>query len=368
MTDLDARRTLLLAAAELQGEPDLSFRLARRLAPRVPPAAVRMAQLVVAHVTPTTLSRHALAPAAASRRAVLGGEAAGPPRFLLRVDEFPYATSLDHGDRYGPGPSARFHAVLSEANIPYLMAVVPQLVHNPLDPRASGGRSLNSEELDLLAQMASDGVEFAAHGLTHRTRDARPRHRSELIGLSGAQTRALIDQSLALLANADITPRVFVPPFNRFAQVQYHELASCFDVVCGGPETIAFLGVQPTPRWLGDAVYCPCYAPLYGRAQDLLPEVRRLISEQPGTWVPLTLHLAWEIDDGLDAMRRLAEVLAPYAVPWSALLGSIDATRHLSDNGPGADKLDRGTRRDPGDLSQTREIGTPDAASCGDEH
>jgi peptidoglycan/xylan/chitin deacetylase (PgdA/CDA1 family) len=365
VTDLDARRTLLLAARELPHEPDLGFRLARRLAPRVPPAAVRMAQLVAAHFAPLSLSRRALAPAAASRRAALGEKAAGPPRFLLRVDEFPYATSLDHPDRYGPGPSARFHAVLREANIPYLMAVVPQVVRNPLDPEASGSRALNSEELDLLAQMASDGVELAAHGLTHRTRDRRPRHRSELIGLSTAQTRSLIDQSLALLAHANITPRVFVPPFNRFGEVHYDVLASCFDIICGGPETIAFLGAQPTPRWLGDAVYCPCYPPLYGRARDVLPEVRRLIGEQPGTWVPLTLHLAWEIDDGLDAMRRLAEVLAPCAVGWSDLLGAIDAIRRLSDEGRSADKLEGGTRGDPGNLSQSQEIGNPNAPNRG---
>lgn len=296
----------------------------------MPPAAIRMAQLVAAHLVPTGLSRQALAPAQAARRATLGQDASGPPRFLLRVDEFPYATSLDHPDRYGPEPSARFHAVLSEARVPYLMAVVPQLVHRPLDPAASGGRTLTPEELDLLGTMAADGVEFAAHGLTHRTRDARPRHRSELVGLTPAQTHDLVDRSLDLLAGAGIAPRAFVPPFNRFAPAQYAALASRFDVICGGPETIAFLGAQPTPRWLGEAVYCPCYAPLYGRARDVLPEVRRLIARRPGTWVPVTLHLAWEIDDGLEEMRRLAEVLAPHAARWGDLLDAIEASRRLS--------------------------------------
>jgi peptidoglycan/xylan/chitin deacetylase (PgdA/CDA1 family) len=187
--------------------------------------------------------------------------------------------------------------------------------------------------------MASEGVEFAAHGLTHRTRDARPRHRSELIGLTPAQTRDLADRSLELLAQANVAPRVFVAPFNRFAQVHYDALAARFDVICGGPETIAFLGAQPTPRWLGDAVYCPCYAPLYGRAREVLPEVGRLIAQQPGTWIPLTLHLAWEIDDGLDDMRRLAEVLAPYAAPWRELLSAIESSRRPSGAQPTPDNL-----------------------------
>lgn len=329
MSGLDALRTLRLAAPELDNPVDLDRRLARRLAPGVPPPAIRLAQLVAAHLVPTRMSRRALAPAEAARRSAFGEPGGGPPRFLLRVDEFPYATSLDHPDRYGAEPSAQFHAVLSDAGIPYLMAVVPQLVRRPLDPMASGGRPLSPEELGLLARMAADGVEFAAHGLTHRTNDPRPRHRSELIGLTEEQTRDLAERSLRLLAEAQITPRVFVPPFNRFARVQYDALASRFDVICGGPETIAYLGAQPTPRWLGDAVYCPSYAPLYGRAREVLPEVLRLIDRRPGTWIPVTLHLAWEIDDGLDDMRRLADVLAAYTVPWSELLDTIEASRHI---------------------------------------
>jgi Uncharacterized protein conserved in bacteria (DUF2334) len=332
--DRDARRSARLLAPELREEPVLRGRLARRLAPPVPSEAVRMAQLVWSKLRPAAFGRHALASGVAARRAFLGDAASGPPRFLVRVDEFPYATSFDEPEHYGVEPSERFHAVLAEAGVPYLMAIVPQLVHQPLDPAATGGRALSPAERDLIARMAGDRVTFAAHGLTHRTRDALPRRHSELLGLTAAQTRDLADRSLELLGALDLRPRVFVPPFNRLARVQYDALSSRFDVICGGPETVAFLGAQPTPRWLGDAVYCPSYAPLYGRAGEILPEARRLIAERPGTCVPVTLHLAWELDDGLEDMRRLVDVLAPYTIAWEELLATVDASCEDSSGHP----------------------------------
>jgi peptidoglycan/xylan/chitin deacetylase (PgdA/CDA1 family) len=330
----DARRSARLVAPELGDEPVLDGALARRLAPPVPHQAVRMAQLALSKLRSVNLARRSLAPAVAARRELLGGSASASPRFLVRVDEFPYATSFDEPERYGVEPSSRFHAAFADAGVPYLMAIVPQLVRQPLDPAATGGRPLGPAERELISRMAADRVAFAAHGLTHRTRDASPRRHSELLGLSAAETTDLADRSLELLAEVDVRPSVFVPPFNRLARPQYDALTSRFDVICGGPETVAFLGAQPTPRWLGDAVYCPSYPPLYGRAREILPEVRRLIAERPGTWVPVTLHLAWELDDGLEDMRRLLELLAPHAVSWGRLLDALDASRPGSSGHP----------------------------------
>ncbi len=324
--DREAYHTALLAA-ELTRDPALNRRQARRLTPPVPGGLQRSAQRALVKLAPARMARGALAPAAAARRALLGRAAAGPPRFLLRVDEFPYSTSFDQPEKYGAQPAARFHAVLAEAEVPYLMAVVPQLVHDPLNPSGSGGRPLGPTELQLIARMADEGVTFAAHGLTHRTRDAHPRRHSELLGLTAAEVEELADQSLARLAVAGLHPRVFVPPFNRFTVVHYHALASRFDVICGGPESIQFLGAQPTPRWLGDAVYCPSYAPLYGTAREMLADVRQLVAEQPGTWIPLTLHLAWELDDGLKALKQLAAELGPYAISWNEFLAAADRAR-----------------------------------------
>ncbi len=322
----DASRTARLAAPEFDRQPAVSLLLGHRLAPALPPAPVRLAQALSCKVAPERTGRHALAPVAAARRSLLGPAAEGPPRFLVRVDEFPYSTAFDQPEAYGVEPSARFHSVFAAAGVPYLMAIVPQLVHRPLDPNASGGRPLNSEEKELIKRMAGDGVVFAAHGLNHRTRDPRPRHRSELIGLSRNGVGDLVTESLAMLATFDVVPRVFVPPFNRFAADHYPALAAHFDVVCGGPESILYLGLQPTPRWLGNAVYCPSYAPLYGTAREALPEVEHAIEARTGTWIPVTLHLSWEIDDRLEWLKRLLDRLAPYAASWTELLEAADAS------------------------------------------
>jgi len=228
---------------------------------------------------------------------------------------------------YGIGPSTEFHSVLAGAGIPYLMAIVPQLVHDPLDPNASGGRPLDEVERGLIRQMAADGVTFAAHGLTHRTRDVHPRRRSEFGDLTAADAGALAEESLRLLAEIGVHPRVFVPPFNRFTSEQYRALTSRFDVVTGGPESIALMGPQPSRRWLGNGVYFPCYSPLYGRSREVQDALTKLVERKPGTWVQATLHLSWEVDDGLEDLRRLADWLAPYAVSWEEFLAAVRSTR-----------------------------------------
>jgi hypothetical protein len=332
--NLDAARTALLAAPEAAGgRHTLDRRLARRLTPRIPPPLIGDLQRVRSKLNPPRFSNAALEPAVAARHTLLGSAAGGPPRVLLRVDEYPYATSLDHPESYGIGPSTAFHSVLADAGIPYLMAIVPQLVRDPLNPEASGGRPLNEDERGLIRRMAHDGVTFAAHGLTHRTRDVHPRRRSEFRGISEAEAGALADESLRLLADIGVHPRVFVPPFNRFGPEHYRALTSRFDVVTGGPESIALMGPQPSPRWLGDGVYFPCYFPLYGRAGEVQRVLEQLVAQRPGTWIQVTLHLSWEIDDGLGNMRRLAEWLAPYAVSWEEFLATVRSTRELAGNG-----------------------------------
>ncbi len=326
--NLDAARTALLAAPEAAGGTHaINGRLVRRLTPRIPPPLIGDLQRVRSKLDPAKFSAGLLQPAIAARRSLLGTGADGPPRVLLRVDEYPYATSLDHPEAYGIEPSTRFHAALADAGIPYLMAIVPQLVYDPLNPQASGGRPLNEDERGLIRRMAAEGVTFAAHGLTHRTRDAGPRRRSEFRGLSEAEAGELADDSLRLLGEIGVRPRVFVPPFNRFGPEHYRALSGRFDVVTGGPESIALMGPQPSPRWLGRGVYFPCYPPFYGRAREVQDALAQLVAARPGTWVQVTLHLSWEVDDGLEDMRRLAAWLAPYAVSWEDFLDTVRSTR-----------------------------------------
>jgi hypothetical protein len=256
----------------------------------------------------------------------LGARSQGPPRFLVRVDEFPYYTYYDRPEDIDM--SRRFHDVMAAARLPHLMAVLPQLTHAPLTPGSSGGRALGSGEIELLRRMRGDGVTFAQHGNTHRTRFDSPRRRSELGGLDDAQTEALLEDGRRRLADAGVEgPRVLVPPFNRFDARQYPLLAGRFDVVCGGPESVALMGFQGGPLWRGGAVYLPCYAPLYADARTVLPAAERLIELAPGTWIPIVLHTSWEQGDDFRALARLAERIVPYTASWEELLAEVDRSR-----------------------------------------
>jgi hypothetical protein len=285
-------------------------------------APVRTAQRIAMKLGRLDWEHRWLRPLMAARASVLGEAAAGPPRFLVRVDEFPYYSSFDQPENLAM--SRRFHEVMASAGLPHLMSVLPQLTHAPLSVDSSGGRSLGEQEIALLEQMRLDGVTFAQHGTTHRTRFASPRRRSELCGLEPPATDALLEDGRRRLLVAGVgETRVFVPPFNRFDASQYRLLAQRFDVICGGPESVALLGFHGGPVWRGDAVYLPCYAPLYADAKTVLPAAERLIAMAPGTWIPIVLHTSWEQGDDFAALARLAERIAPYAASWEDLLAEV---------------------------------------------
>ena len=333
MTADELRSARLLFAAELArgelqpddlGRPDVASAVRSR---PIPAWATRVLQRLAVSRRLLTYETGSASALAAARRAVLGPRAAGEPRLLVRVDEFPHYRALDRPDRYGTGAYAEFHSKMRSANVPYLAAVLPQLARDPLNPHASGGRPLDEAELDMLERMKGDGVAFGLHGLDHRTRDARPRRRSELGGLAAHEAKTLLDRASDSFEALGIRPRVFVPSFNRFDEAQYRQLADRFEVICGGPETVAIFGFHRTPLWRGDAVYMPAYPRLYGRAATILPAAQQLIRERVALWVPVVLHWGWEADDGWRDLEALLRLIAPYACSWSDFLEAVRSSR-----------------------------------------
>lgn len=276
--------------------------------------------------------RHSVEPMAAARRAALGQEGSAPPRLLVRIDEFPRAGSHDWPDTVGE--MMRLHEIMSGAGVPYLLAVTPRVVREFLTPDDPTVRPLREDEVAAVRALADAGVPVALHGLDHRTRDPRPRHRSELCGLGPGELVRRLDEGLAILRAIDLDPRVFVPPFNRFDADQYALLAERFDVICGGPETVTLLGFHPTPLWRGEAVYMPAYPPLYGRADQVVHGVERLVHAAPGVWAPVVLHMPWESDLGWTALERLAERMAPHARPWDEFLDAVTRSREIAGRAP----------------------------------
>jgi hypothetical protein len=322
ITTIDAPR----ASAALHHVPPTPAVL-RALRDRpIPSAPVRGAQRLLMKAGRLGYEDAWLRPLQAARRAALGDGAEGSPRFLVRVDEFPYSSGFDD-PRFGYEASERFHAVMADNNVPHLMAVVTQWTHDPLNPRGSGGRPLDDRDRDLLERMRADGVTFAQHGCSHRTRYAAPRRHSELSGLNETELAALLERGRENLAAVGVQPRILVPPFNRFDADQWPVLASRYDIVTGGPESVARIGFHGGPQWRGDAVYVPCYEPLYDRAAVVLPAVEALIEAEIATWIPVVLHSGWETIDGFAALRRLARRIAPFAASWEEFLADVDLSR-----------------------------------------
>jgi peptidoglycan/xylan/chitin deacetylase (PgdA/CDA1 family) len=289
---------------------------------RVPAAPMRAAQRISMKLGQLDWRRAWLERLIDARRKVLGEVASGPPRFLVRVDEFPYYTSFDRPQDFDM--SQRFHDVMAGAGLAHLIAALPRPVHEPLRADARGDRPFDRREIALFERMCGDGVTFAQHGNTHRTRFEDPRRRSELCGLAPAELRALLDEGRDRLLDAGVgETRVFVPPFNRFDADQYPLLAERFDVICGGPESIALMGFHGGPLWRDGAVYLPCYPPLYADSKTVFAEAARMIELAPGTWVPIVLHTSWEHEDGFESLKRLAELIAPHTASWEELLAEV---------------------------------------------
>jgi len=330
--DLDAARgARLLFDAELQAGAVAADAVAvpavlDAVRPRpVPPTPMRWTQDVLRKLGRLDPER----PLLAARRAVLGERAAAPPRFLLRVDEYPHYQAWDTPERFGSDGFRRFHEILTRAGVPYLVAVLPRVSRAPLDPRGADSRALTEEEAALLRELAAhEDVALALHGRDHRTRSASPRRHSELCGLDPRATEALLDDALGELAGHGIAaPSTFVAPYNRFDAGQWPLLARRFAIVGGGPEAIRRIGFQRAPQWRDAAVYLPSYAPCYGHARDVLPAAERAIARQTGLWTPLVLHWGWEADAGWEELRRLCERIAPFAARWQDFEAAVERSR-----------------------------------------
>jgi peptidoglycan/xylan/chitin deacetylase (PgdA/CDA1 family) len=313
-----------LAAARVH-PGDLTGRaLLRSVRATVPSSPRRLWQRLAMKYGHLSGERHAFGRLEDTRRRVLGADGAAPPRFLVRVDEFPHWLGTDHPEHFGTDPYRRFHDVMASAGVPYLIAVVPRPAPNPEDPHDDRRRDLDEREREMLASLPADGVELGLHGLDHRTRDTRPRHHAELLGLAPDALAQRLDEGIAVLDAIGHRPRVLVPPFNRFGFSQWPVLASRFDVITGGPESVRHLGLQPTPVWLDDAVYLPSYEPYYDAAAHIGDAARAAVARGAGTWIPIVLHWGWEIEDDFAGLRRLLDVIAPHASRWDEFLAAAE--------------------------------------------
>jgi Uncharacterized protein conserved in bacteria (DUF2334) len=333
---LDAELATGAAAPEALSSP--AVRNATRVR-RVPSRPLRLLEQLRYKLGSLDFDSSVVDPLLAARDAALGGAGAAEPRFLIRVDEFPHYQAWDDPDRFGSAEFERFHAIMAGAGVPYLLAVLPRVSREPLSPTATGSRPLDDAEAAMLHRLASERVAFGLHGGDHRTRFNSPRRHSELCGLTVGQTEQLLDDALAELARHEIRPEVFVPPYNRFDARQLGALARRFEIVCGGPESIGLMGFQRPPQWRGETVYLPSYAPVYGRAAQVLGAVEHLVERGAGLWVPVVLHWGWEAETDFSDLEFLVDRISPHAARWEDFHAAI--VRSRTHSAPSAEGIGR---------------------------
>ena len=233
--------------------------------------------------------------------------AARSPRFLVRVDDFP------RWDR-GPDGFVEFNEILDRAGVRYLLGVIPRPLTDPRDPEARP-REWTAGERAALGNGATN-VEVALHGMSHR-RGSGPVP-AEIVGVAPDDLDKSLGEALHVLGELGYAPTAYIPPYNALDPTALAVLARRFAVVCGGPESVRWLGRLPGPCRIAGVWYLPSYPPAYGRAVDVAAFVRSVRARRVPLLVPLTLHWAWEEADRFEGVRRLVDALAGTAVSLSA--------------------------------------------------
>jgi hypothetical protein len=260
-------------------------------------------------------------------------QARGRPSFVVRVDDFP------RWDR-GLNGFLRFDEIMSAAAVPYVLGVIPAPCRDPEATEDDDERRFSEAEAQLLVDVRSH-VEFALHGWSHRRR--RGPIASEVVGTGAELLAERLDVGISRLQALGLVVESFIPPYNAIDRRSLAIIGRRLPVVFGGPESVRWLGCVPGPARLEGVWYLPSYPPAYGRAGELASLVRRIRERDLPLLVPLTLHWAWEEDDGFAALRELAGLLAGAAIPLGAWL-----------RGQGPDHAD------PGAAGSRREAAAPE--------
>lgn len=261
-------------------------------------------------------------PAVAARRAVLGERADGPPRVLLRMDEYPHWLAARDPAHHGDDVFAPWAELL--AGHPHLVAVVPRLADDPMAAHGPS-RDLTDVEVARLHALTADGAAIGLHGYEHRTRFADPRRQTELGERSPVEAGALLDRARqCLVARTGLDTSVLVPPFNTFSARQWPALADRFTVITGGPESVLRVGDTAPGTFRDGAVYLPAYEPMYGSAATVLPALERHLAARTGLWTPIVLHWGWEAADGWRDLERLVARVAPYLSSWGDFADAVE--------------------------------------------
>jgi hypothetical protein len=235
--------------------------------------------------------------------------------FIVRVDDFPHW-------RHSDLQFLNFHRVLARYQIPYLLGVTPFLSKSPLDVSCSDFGRLDPNECQILKRLLRESVTIALHGFTHQTRNKWLK--SELHHITPPDLIMWLDRSLKELQEAcSSNVRIFIPPYNAITSSQADIVAQYLPVICGGPESVFWMGFHMCPSYTGKAVYVPSYPPFYGLARDVANAIKRLaLPNYSCVIIPIVLHWAWEIKDNFVGLESLCRTISGQTLAWNSLAES----------------------------------------------
>ena len=232
-------------------------------------------------------------------------------RYIIRVDDFPRWDIPSNEYR-------KFHQIISLHNIPYLLGVTPFLSNEPLNPMCNTTQRLTQDEIDFLHTATKDGVKIALHGFTHKA--IHKNCPSEIVGLNNEDLDKKIRISLDEFKQNGFTTDVFVPPFNTFDYRSIDVLKNYFSIVCGGPESIRYVGFRLTLSYIDGCLYIPSYPLVYGKAKQICEFVDKMSTVQESIIVPITLHWAWERGNGFEDVKMLCREIEGNVLEWKELV------------------------------------------------
>ena len=235
------------------------------------------------------------------------------PRILVRVDDYPrWDTDMARFER--------FHGIMAECGIPYLLGVTPYLCDNPLDPGTTGGDYLSDDELVILGRGLDDGWAAALHGIKHRTGSGKLH--TESIGVKPGKLSEEIQEATERMRKDGIICDFYIPPFNTVDMKNIEVLSRYFKGICGGPETVATLGYRISPTHLGDTLYIPSYTPLYEKTANIIPVLKNIPGNLgDGIIVPFTLHWNWETGNDFQNLRKFVRRIRGSVIRWDSFSG-----------------------------------------------
>ncbi len=222
-------------------------------------------------------------------------EKEGHPSFLIRIDDFPHWERTLEDFK-------RFHQVMEEFDIPYLLGVTPCLSLDRHNPFNTDFKKIDFREAEIIKHPL---IEIAMHGFSHQTNNTKKN--SEFTGLREKEVTEKIEKGLEIFSRFDIKPIAFIPPFDEIDMTSYKVLSRYFKIITGGPDSAKNIGYKLSPSFFKGAVYVPYYRP-----SGSIAFLKKFLKDTPirrEIILPIVIHWANESANRYKDLTELMRII-----------------------------------------------------------